>query len=119
MKDRIYGMLGTVATCAVIALVVFAVLDQIVDLEFVSLVVDLSGKALTFSAYVTICIWIGSFDWGEAFFWKATASGIIFAATNYIVYAIYGWELFYSIFVVSALVAAIAIVIGVIKAIFG
>jgi hypothetical protein len=41
------------------------------------------------------------------------------AVLSYLVFAIFEWALFYTLFVLFAVVAAVALVIGLIKTIFG
>lgn len=119
MKNGIKGLLGTIAICAAIIAVVFGLLGGLIDLDFAITIAYFAGAVLAMSVYVLIVLWVVSFDWTESPFLKMALAGILLAVLNYIIYAIFDWQLFYIVFIICAVATALAVVIGVIKAIFG
>lgn len=119
MKDGINGILWMVTVCAAIIGAVFGVLGEVVGLGFASMIAYIAAEAFVISIYAKVAMWVVGFDWTEAPFMKATGAGILMAALSYGVFSIFGWTLFYTLYVIFAVLAALAMVIGLIKSIFG
>ena len=119
MKTKIYGIMGTIAICAVIIAVVFGALGTIVGIEFIASIAYLACIGLAISIFIMIVVWVLSFDWSESPFLKITVGGIIMAVASIIIHAIFEWQIFYTLFVIFSIITGIAIVIGLIKTIFG
>lgn len=118
MKDGINGLLVTIAICGAIIAVVFGLLGELIGLDFAISIAYFAGAALVLSIFTLVVIWVFSFDWTEAPFIKLTCTGVLLAILSYIIYTFFEWELFYTIFVICAVIVAVTIVIGIIKTIF-
>lgn len=118
MKDIIIGLLGTIAICAVIIAVVFGLLGELVGLDFAVSIACFAGSALVLSIYGMVVVFVLGFDWTEDTLVKLTGAGILMAVLSNIVFMILEWVLFYNLFVIFAVVAAVTTVVGLIKLIF-
>ena len=119
MKDGIIGLLWSVAICAAIVAAVFGLLGGLIELAFISVIAYFAGIVLAMSIYGIVLVWVAGFTWTEMPFAKATGAGVLMAVLSYFVFAIFEWSFFYTLFVLFAVIAAVAVVIGLIKTIFG
>ena len=118
MKDNANGCLCTTAVCAAIVGGVFWILGELIGLSFATQIAYWAGIVLVLSIYIIIVLWVFSFQFKEGFFIKTISAGFVLSIINFIVYTIFEWDIFYTVFVISAIITAIAIVVGLIKAIF-
>jgi hypothetical protein len=118
MREGIGGLLVTIAICAAVVAVVFGALGALIGLEFATTIAYIAAEAFVLSIYASIVMWVIGFDWSEMLFAKAAGAGVLMSALSYIVFSIFEWAIFYTLFVIFAVIAAIAIVVGVLKTIF-
>ena len=118
MKSVLFSILSTIAIIAIIIAVVFGALGWLVELELVFTITHYACIVIAISVFCLIVLGICSFDWTNYFFLKAIFSGIVIGVASIVIYEIFAWQLFYTLFVIFAIITALAIVIGLIKTIF-
>lgn len=118
MRDNIRGILWTIAICAVVVAVVFGLLGALIGLDFAVVIAAVAAQAFALAIYLTAAMWVIGFDWSDMPFFKATGGSVLMAVLSYLVFDFFEWAVFYTLMIIFAVCAAVAVVIGVIKTIF-
>ncbi len=119
IKDKLQPYLIMIAVCAVIVTVVFGILGELIGLDFANKIAKFALAILAISILLIVVLWILSFDWTESPFIKATFSGVVMAVLSLIIFEVFNWQFFHTLFIIFAVITAFVVVIGLIKTIFG
>lgn len=118
MKDGLIGFFGTVAICTAVVGVIFGFLGGLTSIDFMLTIAYFAGAILVLSIFAIVVVCLFSFDLSEMPFIKITFAGALLAVLSYLIYDIFYWQIFYTVFVICAFVAGFVAALGIIKGLF-
>ena len=119
MRGFLQSWLGIIAVCATIIAIVFGVLGSLIGLDFILAIATFCAAVTALCIYGEVVLWLTTFDWTENPLLKATFASVLLSVLSFAVFAFFEWGLFMTLGIITAIIAGVVIVIGLIKLIFG